>query len=87
MGIESRDGQNRAAEAKEGVKTTMIRVIGIDGKLCEPQKAEIVSVSISEHTGRPNLKYKLVGGAYGSTYEADWQNYDGVEGWTAYPMD
>lgn len=90
MGIEEPSGkQDRApeTETKEAIKTTMVRVIGNDGKLSEPRKAEVVSISISEQTGRPELKYKLVGGAYGSTYKADWQNYSGVEGWTAYPMD
>ena len=74
-------------EEKEASEVVDIRVIGNDGKLTEPRKAEVVGMSMSKVTGRPELKYKLVDGAYGSTYTAEWQNYDGVEGWTAYPMD
>ncbi len=74
-------------EGKEAPGVVDIRVIGNDGKLSEPRKAEVVGMSMSKVTGRPELKYKLVDGAYGSTYTAEWQNYGGVEGWTAYPMD
>ncbi len=78
----------KAPESKETFEKAQIRVIGVDGKAEQPIDVKVLGYGVNSVTKAPQLKYAMIGGAWGNhAYTADWQEYEGQQGWVAEIMD